>query len=281
MMTSFGALFRQLFKQKAKSAYLLVIIQLIASLVLTVLVFWNDSKEMSHAQIGSVPVQNSIQVFVLSLILLFTGLGILITLVYFVMTSWKNEKINRSQTWRLIPVSSEKLCVANTLSSFVALIWLNIMQLVITVIGGGIIYVSSNDVRKGVSSLLNVLGKEHFWQSNWNLFLQFIILSLLAGLAGYITISFYHFITRVVIDFLPNNTAAKLISVVVRFLMLILVIWLIVKFFDLAGQVYNAAFMFAGPGDYWIILVFMIFDIIFGGINILLIKKFVEAKGDR
>lgn len=280
-MTSFWTLFKQLFKQKAKSAYLLIAIQVVAALVLTLLGLISSHSEMSHAQVAGVAIQNVIMVYILSFVLIFLGLGIPVTMVYFVMTSWKNEKINRSQTWRLVPISSEKLYIVNTLTSFAVFIYLNIIQAVITAIGGLIIYFSSNDIRKGEVMIITQLNKEHFWSStDWGLMIQFIIAALLLGLAAYITVSFYHFITRALIDFLPNK-AATLTSIVVRVLMMVLVIWLITKFFEIVSQLYNSLFAGVGSGDFGVIVLFLLFDIIFGGINIVLIKKFVEAKGDR
>lgn len=280
-MTSFGTLFKQLFKQKAKSAYLLIAIQVAASLVLTVLTMISNSSEMSHAQVAGVAIGNIVMVYLLSYILVFLGVGIPITLVYFVMTSWKNEKINRSQTWHLIPISSEKLYIANTLSSFVAFIYLNIIQAVIAFIGYIALYLGSVDIRKGTAAIFSELNKEHFWTSaDWGSMIRFIIAAILLGLAAYITVSFYHFVTRAIIDFLPNK-AATFTSIVVRFLMMILVIWLVVKFFEVASNLYDNLFAVAGTDDLGVTVLFLLFDIIFGGINIFLIKKFVEAKGDR
>lgn len=277
-MTSFGTLFRQLFKQKAKSAYLLIAIQLIASLVLTVLSLINDGSEMNHAQVAGVSIGNTVMTYLLSYGLIFLVIGIPVTLAYFVMTSWKNEKINRSQTWRLVPISSEKLYIANTLSSFAAFIYLNIIQAVITALISLVAYIGSDDLRKAVTLIFNELGREV--NTNLGSTVEFIISAILLGLAAYITVSFYHFVTRAIIDFLPNKAAA-FTAIVVRLVMMVLVIWLVAKFFEVASNMYDSLFSVAAAGDAGVAVLFLLFDIIFGGINIVLIKKFVEAKGDR
>lgn len=277
-MTSFGTLFNQLFKQKAKSAYLLIAIQAITSLVLTVLSLINYSSEMNHAQVAGVSIGNTVMAYLLSYGLIFLGVGIPITLAYFVMTSWKNEKINRSQTWRLVPISSEKLYIANTLSSFAAFIYLNIIQVLVTALVSLIVYLGSDDIRKGVAMVFNELGREA--NTNLGSTIEFIISAILLGLAAYITVSFYHFVTRAIIDFLPNK-AATVTAIAVRLVMMVLVIWLVAKFFEVASNLYDSLFSVAAADDAGVAVLFLLFDIIFGGINIVLIKKFVEAKGDR
>ncbi|TSO26356.1 hypothetical protein [Lactobacillus sp. LL6] len=281
-MTKSWTLFKQLFKQKSKTAYLLIIIQLIAAFVITLFGIFN-SEGMDQAEFIGVPMHDKLLIYMITFVISFLVLSIFTDFAYFIMTSWKNEKINRSQTWQLIPINSEKFYVINTLSSFLSFVYLCVLQALVGIIGAITFYVGSNEFRKGIAELITAMNKEHVWsQIDWGLIGEEFILVLLLGLAWYITVSFYHFITRTIIDFLPDK-AARLTAIIVRIVMLILVIWLLIEFLNITFAIYESRFINPGLGtDIGIAIAnFAIFDIIFGGINIALFKKFVEAKGNR
>lgn len=281
-MTRSWTLFKQLFKQKTKSAYLLIIIQLIAALVLTLLGIFSSSDEMGHAEFFGIPLQSTITIGVITFLIIFMMLSIFTNIVYWIITSRQNEKVNRSQTWQLIPISSPKLYVINTLSSFVSYVYLGIIQAVIGLGGAIIVYAASSKFRAGIAELITLMNKDHVWsQIDWGMLAAELILVLLLGLAWYITVSFYHFTTRSIIDFLPS-AAARFTTFVVRVIMLILIIVLLVKFFQTTDNIYNNWMFNSGKNYFWFVVIdFALYDVIFGGINIVLMKKFVEAKGDR
>lgn len=281
-MTKSWTLFKQLFKQKSKSVYLLIIIQLIAAFVITAFGIFN-SGEMNHAEFIGVAMHNKLLIYMITFVIGFLVLSIFTSFAYFIMTSWKNEKINQSQTWQLIPINSEKLYIINTLSSFLSFIYLCVLQALVGIIGAIIFYVGSNEFRKGIAELITVMNKEHVWsQIDWKLICEEAVLVLLLGLAWYITVSFYHFITRTIIDFLPDK-AARLTAIIVRVVMLVLVIWLLIQFLNITSAMYESRFINTNFGTDMeaAVVDFLLFDIIFGGINIVLFKKFVEAKGNR
>ena len=281
-MTASWTLFKQLFKQKSKSVYLLLIIQLITAFVLTLFGIIN-SDDLSHAEFIGVPMQNKLLIYIMTFVMCFLMLSVFTSFAYFIMTSWKNEKISRSQTWQLIPISSKMLYIINTLTSFVSFIYLSILQALVGIIGAFIFYVGSNEVRKGVANLISIMNKEHMWsQIDWRTICEGIVLVLLLGLAWYIAVSFYHFSTRTIIDFLPDK-AVKLTAIIVRIVMLVVIVWLLSEFLNVTAAIYENQFIIKNFGSDMnaAIVDFLLFDIIFGGINIVLVKKFVEAKGDR
>ncbi|WEV50919.1 hypothetical protein OZX63_08195 [Lactobacillus sp. ESL0700] len=53
--------------------------------------------------------------------------GLLANLIYLGITCWQNEKFNREQTWRLIPMHDSELYLANTISSGFAFIYLDLL----------------------------------------------------------------------------------------------------------------------------------------------------------
>ncbi|MDK7090358.1 hypothetical protein QP369_24815, partial [Escherichia coli] len=69
--------------------------------------------------------------------------------VYWIISSIKNEKINRSQTWRLIPVTDTKFLLSNFGTAFLTYIWLGILEAV-TIIVTLLPMLSDQDVRKAI-----------------------------------------------------------------------------------------------------------------------------------
>ncbi len=278
-MTSFGTFFRELFKEKSKSTYLVYLIQLAAAVVVTLLMMFNgDLFSSNRSQLAGVNV-NGFCVFIISIVATFLGFSLLAEPIYLLMTSYRNEKINRSQTWRLVPMSDTKIYLCNTLSSFASYIYLGILQLLTSLIGGFLVYIGSGNVRKGVAEMFDELAK-HGANANWGQFwlfmFEFFVLAILIGLFWYVVVSFYHFTYRAIIDFLPqsNKFILFLIRAAVLIIVIILVYQVIAKFSQLFDvlDISNEAMLGTA------ILEFFIFDLLFGGLNLWLIDKFVEAK---
>lgn len=215
-MTSFGTLFRQLFLQKSRSAYLIFGIQFLAAFVLTILTL--GSAGLNNPKIDQTAI-NTVAAAFLTFIVLFLMLCFLTAPVYLVMTSWKNEKINRDQTWRLIPISSGKFYLSNTLSSFAAYIYLEIMQLVLMLVGFFGVYLASSEVRKGVSEVIAEATNNN---AEYGMLVEYLIIGLLLNLFWYVMISFYHFLSRSVIDFLPT-ASNRFVIFIIRVLVLLFV----------------------------------------------------------
>lgn len=275
-MTSFGTLFRQLFLQKSRSAYLIFGIQFLAAFVLTILTL--GSAGLNNPKIDQTAI-NTVAAAFLTFIVLFLMLCFLTAPVYLVMTSWKNEKINRDQTWRLIPISSGKFYLSNTLSSFAAYIYLEIMQLVLMLVGFFGVYLASSEVRKGVSEVIAEATNNN---AEYGMLVEYLIIGLLLNLFWYVMISFYHLLSRSVIDFLPT-ASNRFVIFIIRVLVLVVVIYAL--YFVSIGLSDLFIHPLTDPGESFellmTIVIFILFNVIFGGLNVLLINKFVEAKTDR
>lgn len=282
-MTSFRKLFKELFKQKNKTAYLIFLLQLAAAIVITLIsIVTGNLVVTDNNTLAGVKV-NIFTAIVLGITFSFGGFSGIAEPVYLLMTSWKNEKINRSQTWRLAAISDGKFYLANLLSSFASYIYLAIMQVVVVILACGITYISSNNVRKGVAKIFHEMGRSHVeidWGPGLRFLLELLLLIILAGLAWYIAISFYHFAYRSVMDFLPVNN--KLVLFLVRLITLIVVIYLISQVVNVItnGLITLIAW---DSNDFsnslmGAIIDFLIFNLIFGGLNVWLINSFVEAK---
>lgn len=282
-MTSFWKFFKELFKQKNRTAYLIFLIQLAAAVVITVIsIITGNLVVTNNDTLAGVRI-NTFTTIILGITFSFGGFSAIAQPIYLLITSWKNEKINRSQTWRLAAISDNKFYLANLLSSFASYIYLAVMQLIVVLLACGITYISSNNVQKGVAKIFYEMGRSHVefdWGPGLRFLLELVILIILAGLAWYITISFYHFAYRSVMDFLPIKN--KLVLFLVRLITLIVVIYLISQVVNVIinGLVTLIAW---DSNDFsnslgGAIIDFLIFNMIFGGLNMWLINSFVEAK---
>lgn len=251
-------------------------IQFLAAFVLTILTL--GSAGLNNPKIDQTAI-NTVAAAFLTFIVLFLMLCFLTAPVYLVMTSWKNEKINRDQTWRLIPISSGKFYLSNTLSSFAAYIYLEIMQLVLMLVGFFGVYLASSEVRKGVSEVIAEATNNN---AEYGMLVEYLIIGLLLNLFWYVMISFYHFLSRSVIDFLPT-ASNRFVIFIIRVLVLVVVIYAL--YFVSIGLSDLFIHPLTDPGESFellmTIVIFILFNVIFGGLNVLLINKFVEAKTDR
>lgn len=279
-MTSFWTLFKAMFKQKSKPAYLIILIQAVAALATVFLTMLSGGMQDPHI--------NDIKVNVfIGWVLVYIGIFLMYSFfangAYIIMTAWKNEKINRSQTWRLVPLSDGEIYICNTLSSFVSFVYLHVMQAIVGVIGGIIAYCASNDVRRAVARVIKYENEVDHWHISANLgdFLLLVLFMILIGLMWYVMISFLHFTTRAVIDFLPF-TSNKFLIFIIRLVVLIAVIYFMSFIFNLFGELGANPWYFKDnsfssslwPG----VIELLVLNIGLGAINYFLVDKFVEAK---
>lgn len=280
MMTKFWTLFRELFKQKSKTAYWVFLIQAAAGLV-SLLISATTTPNFKDAQIFG----NSIPWFlawILMYILIFLMYSFLADPIFLLMTAWKNEKINRSQTWRLVPMNDGKIYLCNSLSSFCSFIYLLIMQAVVGLIGFIIVYASSNEIRKAIAEGLHKeFVVDHVADIDISNFLILILFMILLGLFWYVIVSFLHFTSRAILDFLPM-ASNKLIIFIIRAAVLIVVVYFLIYSFELISEIgINPSFIQGNPFISNMapsIISLAILDLLIGAANYVLINKFVEAK---
>lgn len=287
-MTSFWTLFKQLFKQKNKSANLVFLIQLAAAIVTMIMAFIGTINTSSFKfQIGP---DISLKLFsgvIVGIIVTFLGYSFLANPAYIIITSWKNEKVNRSQTWRLVPMNDGLIYVCNTLSSFASFVYLIVLQAIMAVLAAIITYASSDQVRSAVAIVLNEMGRISRQPSVWEFLGDSLLMVLLASLLGlfwYVIVSFLHFTSRAIIDFLPNGSN-KFLVFVVRLIVLIAVVYILTVLGNLLGNI-GLDSILGNNNDFAVSMIpafidIIILDLIFGIVNFLLINKFVEAKQSR
>lgn len=279
MMTKFWTLFKELFKQKSKPAYVIFLIQAAAALVSLLLTATTNSAANPQIFGNSIP---WFAAWILIYICIFLMYSFLADFAYLLMTAWKNEKINRSQTWRLVPMSDGKIYLCNTLSSFCSFVYLIIMQAIVGLIGFIIAYVSSNEVRKSIAYVLHQEAVVDHWADiDIGDFLMLILFMILLGLFWYVIISFLHFTSRAVVDFLPMMSN-KFIVFIIRAIVLIVVVYFLILVMNMFGELDSNPWYFK---DYSFtsslmpdIIELAILNLVIGAANYALINKFVEAK---
>ena len=275
MMTSFNTLFNRMFQEKSKSVYLIFLIQAFASLCLTIIVFVSGNGTPEFVNGNDTSNVNLVVAFLAVYAVMMLITSFVADFVYWIVSSIKNERINRSQTWRLIPVSDTKFLLGNFGTAFLTYIWLGILETV-TILITLLPMLSDQEVRKVLSHVsLNL--SAHDWQE----MLASLGLIILIGYAWYAIVSLLNLASRSIIDFLPGGSS-KVLTFIIRVVVIIAIIWILGHaasiIFSVLGEfspfaVNNYDIDYATP-----LLHFLVFDVVITLIDIFVLNKFVEAK---
>lgn len=275
MMTSFNTLFNRMFQEKSKSVYLIFLIQAFASLCLTIIVFVSGNGTPEFVNGNDTSNVNLVVAFLAVYAVMMLITSFVADFVYWIVSSIKNEKINRSQTWRLIPVSDTKFLLGNFGTAFLTYIWLGIIETV-TILITLLPMLSDQEVRKVLSHVsLNL--SAHDWQE----MLASLGLIILIGYAWYAIVSLLNLASRSIIDFLPGGSS-KVLTFIIRVVDIIAIIWILGHAASIIFSVLGEFSPFAVNNydiDYaTTLLQFLVFDVVITLIDIFLLNKFVEAK---
>ena len=279
-MTSFNTLFNRMFQEKSRTVYLIYLIQAFASLCFSV---WMIISMKGDPNVMVINGHHEVTNHLISYLLIF-GVMMFITsffanFVYWIISSIKNEKINRSQTWRLIPISDTKFLLSNFGTAFISYLWLMILE-GITVAVTCLPVLTVNEVRKNLADFFSrsqQLGTQDWWG-----LLGALVLVILLGYAWYAIVSLINLSSRSIMDFLPNGSS-KFIMFIVRVVIILAIIWLLSKATTVVfGAIGNLIpFLADGNNDLQMngtLVAFLLFDVVVTLIDILLLNKFVEAK---
>lgn len=275
MMTSFNTLFNRMFQEKSKSVYLIFLIQAFASLCLTIIGFVSGNGTSEFVNGNDTSNVNLVVAFLAVYAVMMLITSFVADFVYWIVSSIKNEKINRSQTWRLIPVSDTKFLLGNFGTAFLTYIWLGISETV-TILITLLPMLSDQEVRKVLNHVsLNL--SAHDWQE----MLASLGLIILIGYAWYAIVSLLNLASRSIIDFLPGGSS-KVLTFIIRVVVIIAIIWILGHAASIIFSVLGEFSPFAVNNydiDYaTTLLQFLVFDVVITLIDIFLLNKFVEAK---
>lgn len=279
-MTSFNTLFNRMFQEKSRTVYLIYLIQAFASLCFSVWMIISMKGDPNVVVINVVINGHHEVTNHLIFYLLIFGVIMFITsffayFVYWIISSIKNEKINRSQTWRLIPISDTKFLLSNFGTAFISYLWLMILE-GITVAVTCLPVLTVNEVRKNFSRSQQ-LGTQDWWG-----LLGALVLVILLGYAWYAIVSLINLSSRSIMDFLPNGSS-KFIMFIVRVVIILAIIWLLSKATTVVFGAIGSfiPFLVDGNNDLQMsgtLVAFLLFDVVVTLIDILLLNKFVEAE---
>ncbi len=275
MMTSFNTLFNRMFQEKSKSVYLIFLIQAFASLCFTIIGFVSENGTPEFVNGKDTSSVNVIVAFLAVFAVMMLITSFIADFVYWIISSIKNEKINRSQTWRLIPVTDTKFLLSNFGTAFLTYIWLGILEAV-TIIVTLLPMLSDQDVRKAIGQ-----ASIHLSARDWQEMLASLGLIILIGYAWYAIVSLLNLASRSIIDFLPGGSS-KVLTFIIRVVVIIAIIWILGHAASIIFSVLGEFSPFAVNNydiDYaTTLLQFLVFDVVITLIDIFLLNKFVEAK---
>lgn len=202
-MTTFKSLNQQLFRQKRHYANLVLCIQLFAIIFLSILTLVND-KDMSSTRTvfgiyfsgkahdyWAIPCEMAIITTIFA-DLLFAGL-----------MCWQNEKINNSQTFQLIPFSTNQTWLTNLFSSLLACAYLFVIQVIFCWLSfiPSEIYAKRNIFVDTVKVLIDPRSNDY-----WSL-LQDLEYLVVLTLLIFIAVTFVNYASTIICEHLPiKNT---------------------------------------------------------------------------
>ena len=274
-MTSLNTLFNRMFQEKSKTVYLIFLIQVFASFCFTIFAAFSAHGDPQIVDGSSKENINSFLAYLCVFAVMMLITSFFADFIYWVISSIKNEKINRSQTWRLIPISDTKFLLSNFGTAFLSYIWLGILEFVTAAITALPLFLSSGEIKTALGRANWNIDAQSCWQM-----LGALVLVILLGYAWYAIVSLLNLSSRSIIDFLPNGSN-KLLIFVVRVITIVVVIWLL----GYAGNALIGATnqilslnTSENRGMGPVLIQFLVFDTVITLIDIFLLNKFVEAK---
>ena len=196
----------------------------------------------------------------------------IVNFVSFIMLSRKNEHVFTSNNYRLIPVTDTTLYISNLFTTFVAFVYLQILEAIIA----AILYAIGN---------FGNIGSGDFSGSTSGMGLLFgaVVFMILVTLVTWSGITLIHFLISWIKGFLPFKSQKF-----VTFILYLIVIWAASVIFDVAtGYVYRLIYTTGYMGAQtlsqfsnaiWITSgIMFIWLVIFSFINIYLMKRWVET----
>jgi hypothetical protein len=249
-MSSFGMTFKAMFARKRHGVWQVLWVTLLASVV-SLIIAMIKSAARGHfyeemLSNGELSPFSSICLLLGTCVLIWGMLGII---AYFFISVRQNEKINRSATWRLIPISTAKFYGSNLLSAFLSYI---ILGLIYSVIGTLLllpVLLDKRNISETTRSIQKLFSAEVLSKIDpWSI-LGGIVFMLVFGLLVYTGISLINLGSRTLADYLPTNMA-KLGRFVIGVIFIILAFWLM----NIFNDAYNRwiMIMLEGNTELWV-----------------------------
>ena len=271
-MTNFGTLLKQMWSQKRRFIYLVFLINICVVLFLSgyFLLFRN------WGWLTNAPANNLGQFWRNN----FAGITIYIDFAFCAITCWQNEKINLSQTWHLVASDERKTYLANNFSSLVACGYFFLLQQIVNTLllipsfGAGSFAQAFREFSLYPTKMIP--GVESV--NNQMLIFRWIFIVLII-LFIYFFVSFANFISRVITDFLPFKSTLWARLLIIAILVIVAVYCGIIFMSRLNGFIDKRPALQVTDPIWLNDLCLFAVSFILGILNLILVKRFVEAKG--
>lgn len=255
-MTSFKQIFRVTWRPKFRTMNQLLFFDLLAVVLSMAYALWQVG--FDHLELMSIV----------------AGWGSLFGFCATILLTWQNEKIIVSDTYRLMPVGNGTLYVGNLLSSFVAMIYVGLVQAVLSVLS---LLMSGQTVRTMLRT-----GFQHtqLTGSDWH-YVQIYGPAILAYAITlvfwcWVLVTLVHLVVNVLSSLLPA-VQQRLIKIVLAIILVLGIIRSIVWAGNMQERITNTLSSNA-ISVYLNLLTLIIPTILVGLVNAYLMKRWAEAK---
>lgn len=270
-MTTFKSLFKQMFLQKRRYAHLVLLLQIFA--VIFIFVFSINSNEYKSLFVIGNKTNNWDILFWIG-----CYTTVISDLIFLGLLCWQNEKINLSQTWQLVPVSSIKIWLTNIFSGLIECVYIFIIQVIF-----GILVITFDCLSKKVNFFTEIT-KSAAWNWSWADFegiIELLIYLISICLIVFTFVSFSNLLTRTIIDQLPGKNTL-IIKILVMALLVIIAVFIAAKLNDQVLFMYYSRTKAVDYDNVDLLIIsiveYLAGTIVLGIVNCILVDKFVEPK---
>ncbi|QNQ80394.1 hypothetical protein [Lactobacillus sp. PV034] len=200
-----------------------------------------------------------------------------VIIIYLFLSIYRNEKINSSQSWQLLPISSTKLYLINLFTAILNGLYLVLGQILMALVVI-IPLIFDEKFRRGTGIIWHKIWSDTttLFKDDLSIFILSILLILLFAIAIYLFVTTINFVSTLLLEqFSKNNTKflrffLVIILVVIAFIMGLYIIDLLSNgnFFSSTGWIEGCQANF----------VMLIIDAIFLSINLWLFHNYHEGR---
>ncbi|UIF29029.1 ABC transporter permease [Levilactobacillus brevis] len=196
------------------------------------------------------------------------GWSLLAFIVVFVLLAVQTERVYTRDTYRLLPLGETKLYLTDLLTSLVMFVYFGVIQ--------AVFYLVAEMIDNQYLTTWLLSGPSDTTQQMVKAMIGLSGVLLALAIMGWTTISFIHLVVSVTNNFLPT-ASRRLINIVLYIVMIILVVWVagyLVDGVNHVGELFSAT----GNAGFLVNIVgFLVVAAIEAGLNIVLLKKWVET----
>lgn len=271
-MTPATHLFKELLKRKIQRVNIIVTIQFVSAIALAFFTNFSINLGMIHTRLTN-PAD-----FLTEILACFGSLFFVFGLILFLLTISQNERLNRDQTWRIIPITDGKFYIENIFSSFISLIYFVLVNVIIVFILLLICVLFNSKFRQNLG--INIHPSLEFF--------YVIIVAILSCFFMFLIASFLNFSSIAISDFLPQGSN-RTILFLVRLLIIIVIIGFIWKinsvfsFYDFFTGNFNLVNLKVTSLNSLVelenlMIVLFVIDLVILALNLFLINHFFEPE---